>query len=267
MTTAIELFQSGKLSAALAVATEAVRNQPSDIVARSQLSELLCFTGDLERADKQLDAAMQIDTEAAVGVSLLRHLIRSEKSRREVFSEGRVPEFLQQPTDAQQSRLKAVLNLRDGNLPNAAELVATALESESQVSGDSDGRPFEGMTDLDDLLGPTIEIYTATGKYYWLSVEQVISIDFSPIEHLSDMLWRAAQIETVGEVSGRIHIPALYHNSYESDDDRIRIGQATDWIQRHESLTSGIGQREWLLGDDVATITSLKSVSFQLAVE
>ena len=267
MTAAIELFQSGQLSAALASATEAVRNQTSDIVARSQLSELLCFTGDLDRADKQLDAAMQIDAESAVGVSLLRHLIRSEKSRREVFSEGRVPEFLQQPTDAQQCRLKAVMNLRGGNFQDSADLVATALESESLVSGDADGTPFEGMTDLDDVLGPTIEIYTATGKYYWLSAEQVVSIEFSPVEHLSDMLWRAAQIQTVGEISGRVHIPALYHGSHESDDERIRIGRATDWIQRHESLTSGAGQREWLLGDDVAAITSLKSVSFQLAAD
>jgi protein involved in temperature-dependent protein secretion len=78
------------------------------------------------------------------------------------------------------------------------------------------------------------------------------------------MLWRAAEIETVGDVSGRVHIPALYHGSHKSEDERIRIGRATDWIQ-HSDATAvrGIGQREWLVRDDAVAITSVKSITFQ----
>ncbi|MEZ6130736.1 MAG: type VI secretion system accessory protein TagJ [Planctomycetaceae bacterium] len=264
MTTVADLFRAGQLSEAVAAAVEAVRNNPTDIVARSTLSELLCFSGDLERADKQLDAAIQIDPDAVVGVSLLRHLIRSELSRREVMDQGRVPEFLVQPTEAQQCRLKALVSLREGDLAAAAQLLTEANDAEPDVSGECNGTAFEGFRDLDDVLGPTIEVYTATGKYYWLSADQIVSLEFSGIEHLSDMLWRAAEIQTVGEVTGRVHVPALYHGSHTAADQRVSIGRTTDWIQAGDGApVRGAGQREWLVGEDVVAVTAVKTISFQ----
>lgn len=223
------------------------------------LSELLCFSGDLERADKQLDAAAQIDPDSMVGVSLLRHLIRSELCRREVFEQGRVPEFLTQPSTAQQNRLKALVSLREGDTDSASELIKAASELEAPISGVIDGQAFDEICDLDDILGPTLEVYTATGKYYWLSFEQVISVEFSAVEHLSDMLWRAAEIETIGDVSGRIHVPALYYGSHVSEDQKTRTGKATDWIQVNETAPiRGSGLREWLVGEDVTTLIQVK---------
>jgi type VI secretion system protein ImpE len=258
-----EHFQSGQISDAVTAATEAVRNQPSDVVARSLLAELLCFSGDLERADKQLDAVGELDSDAAaVGVSLLRHLIRSELCRREVYESGRVPEFLTQPDVALQTRLRALISLRDGNAAEAADQVATAREQETAVSGECDGNAFVGMTDLDDLLGPTMEVYTATGKYYWLSLSQIVSLEMKPIQHLSDQLWRSADIETVGDVSGHVHVPALYYGSHTAGDQRLSIGRSSDWQERHPGLTCGLGQREWLLGDDVVSINSVATLSF-----
>jgi len=264
VTQVAEFLQAGKLSEAVAAAVEAVRNNPSDIVARSTLSELLCFSGDLERADKQLDAAIQIDPDAVVGVSLLRHLIRSELSRREVLDEGRVPEFLTQPTEAQQARLKALVSLREGDHAGAKQLVEEANEAEPDISGTCNGTAFEGFRDLDDVLGPVIEVYTATGKYYWLSAGQVVSLEFSAIEHMSDMLWRSAQIQTIGDVSGRVHVPALYHGSHADDDPRVALGRTTDWKQTDDAgPVRGLGQREWLVGEDVIAITSVKTIEFQ----
>ena len=264
MSTGLEFFQMGKLSDAIAATTEAVRDKPTDIAPRSMLSELLCFSGNLERADKQLDAAAQVDPESLVGASMLRHLIRSELTRREVFDDGRVPEFLTQPSEAQQLRLKALMSIREGDFETASRVLSETEEAESSVGGECDGTAFDGFRDLDDVLGPTIEVYTATGKYYWLSSEEVVSLEFSSVEHVSDMLWRAAEIETVGDVSGRVHIPALYHGSHESEDERIRIGRATDWIQHSDATpVRGIGQREWLIGDDAVAITPIKSITFR----
>jgi type VI secretion system protein ImpE len=263
VTTGLEFFQMGRLSDAVSATTEAVRNNPTDIVPRSMLSELLCFTGDLERADKQLDAAAQVDPDSLVGASMLRHLIRSEMSRREVFDDGRVPEFLTRPSEAQQQRLKALMSLRGGDFDAATHAVSEAAENEPVVCGECNGTAFKGIRDLDDVLGPTIEVYTATGKYYWLSAEEVVSLEFSSVEHLSDMLWRAAEIETVGDVSGRVHIPALYHGSHESPDERTRIGRATEWVQQSDTApVRGLGQREWLVGDDAVAITQINSIKF-----
>jgi len=263
LTNPIDLFQSGKLTDALAAATNAVRNKPTDVGARSLLCELLCFCGEFDRAEKQLDATLQTDPQTMAGVSLLKHLIRSELGRREVYRQGRVPEFLTIPTEAQKKRLEALLCLRNGQSADAARLVSEASELDVELSGDVDGVLFTEFLDLDDLLGPTLEVYTATGKYYWIGFEQIVSLEFNPVEHLSDMLWRSAAIETVGDVNGRIHVPAIYEGSETSSDERIRIGRATEWKNGGaDGPTRGAGQREFLVNDDVLPIMQIQKLSF-----
>ena len=51
-----ELFRSCRLKEAITAALEEVRNNPTDAGRRLFLSELLCFSGELQRADNQLDA-------------------------------------------------------------------------------------------------------------------------------------------------------------------------------------------------------------------
>lgn len=259
----IELFQAGKLVEAVAAVTDSVRNKPTDVKSRSLLCELLCFSGEFERADKQLDAALQTDPQTMTGVSLLKHLIRSELSRREVFRQGRVPEFLAMPTASQKLRLEALVCLRAGHHADAGRLAGEAAELDPELSGEVNGTTFSQFRDMDDILGQTLEVYTATGKYYWIGFEQIVSLEFNPVEHLSDMLWRSAAIETAGEVSGRVHIPALYEGSANSADQRIRIGRATEWNQSDPAApTLGAGQREFLMNDDVVSIMEINKLSF-----
>lgn len=262
MTNPVALFQSGDLSGALAMATDAVRSRPTDVPARSLLCEFLCYAGELERAEKQLDAVLQSDPQTMNGVSLLKHLIRSELSRREVYRLGRVPDFVAMPTEPQKKRLEAMLCLRTGHVEDARRLCDEAAEMDPELSGQLNDQPFTGVRDLDDLLGPTLEVFTATGKYYWIGFEQITSLEFNPVEHLTDMLWRSASIETVGDVNGRIHVPALYEGSEASSDQRIRIGRATEWVQAtSNSPVRGSGQREFLVGDDVVSIMEIRKLT------
>src|SRR5690606_17147809 len=78
-----EHFSAGRLGEALAAATAQVRSRPTDVAARVFLAELLCFAGELERADKQLDLVADQDTTLAVGVALFRQLIRGEQARQQ----------------------------------------------------------------------------------------------------------------------------------------------------------------------------------------
>lgn len=264
MMTPIDLFQAGNLVEAIASATETVRNKPTDVRARSLLCELLCFAGEFERADKQLDAALQTDPQTMTGVSLLKHLIRSEVSRREVFRQGRVPAFLAMPTEAQKLRLEALTCFRAEQFVEAGRLASQASDLDIDLAGEVNGAPFTQFRDMDDVLGQTLEVYTATGKYYWIGMEQIVSLEFSPVEHLSDMLWRAAAIETVGEVSGRVHIPALYEGSSTSADQRTRIGRATEWIHSQpDGPVLGVGQREFLMNEEVVSIMEISRLSFR----
>ena len=70
--TAATLFRAGKLADAVAAAQAALRKAPTDLSARILLAELLVFSGNLERADVLLDAAVHdrsLDRARGRGVS------------------------------------------------------------------------------------------------------------------------------------------------------------------------------------------------------
>ena len=120
------LFREGKLADALTAANAAVRKTPTDIGARVLLAELLVFSGNIERADVVLDACADLDPTAALVVAEFRQLLRGETARRQLFSEGRVPEFLGEPTAAQRLSLAAVVALRGGDTQEAGKLAAAS---------------------------------------------------------------------------------------------------------------------------------------------
>jgi type VI secretion system protein ImpE len=261
MSTARELFHSGKLTEAIALVTESVKKQPSDVDSRGLLAELLCFAGELERADKQLDATAQLLPSAAFGAGMMRHLVRAELSRREVYLNGRVPEFTLPPSDSQQLRLRALLCIRENKAEEASQLIEQACALEPEVELMVNGQSVRGFRDLDDLLGPNLEVYTATGKYYWISVERLVSLEFSKPDSLGDLLWRAAVLETDGDVTGRVHIPVLYQGSSQSEDPLVRVGRATEWNSSGEQAPMlGAGQREFLSGDDQLAILEISRI-------
>src|SRR5580704_3795723 len=94
------LFRAGRLADAVAVANAAVRKAPADLAPRVLLAELLMFAGNLERADVILDAGSVIDPQAAVVIAEFRQLLRAEMARRQQRRDGRLPEFLGEPTAA-----------------------------------------------------------------------------------------------------------------------------------------------------------------------
>ena len=123
------LFREGNLADALTAANAAVRKTPTDIGARVLLAELLVFAGNIDRADVVLDACADLDPTAALVVAEFRQLLRGETARRQLFSEGRVPEFLGEPTAAQRLSLAAVVALRNGDTHEAGKRAAEAEEA------------------------------------------------------------------------------------------------------------------------------------------
>lgn len=261
MSKAIDFFYAGQLDEALEQAAQDVRSRPTDLRLRSLFCELLCFSRDWERADKQLDAIIKIDQTALVGVSMIRHLIRSEVSRTEVYEQGRVPEFIDKPSAVLEKRLKALTHFRAGEMQETMASIAEAIEVEKPLTGLCNGESFEEIRDMDDLLGTIVEVFTATGVYYWLSLDQIETLEFDQPVNLVDQLWRAARIETVGDLKGRVYIPVLYYGSQESEDGRVRVGRATDWVENDGGPVTGRGQREFLIGNDAMTVLQIRNLS------
>src|SRR5579864_5725357 len=98
--TASELIEAGDLDGAIDTLNNQVRQNPTDTTRRSALAEILCIAGNLERADRLLEAVQQQDTSVAMGVALFRQLIRAEQARQQFYRENRLPEFLEAPSDA-----------------------------------------------------------------------------------------------------------------------------------------------------------------------
>src|SRR5260370_31180507 len=126
------LFREGNLADALTAANAAVRKTPTDIGARVLLAELLVFAGNIERADVVLDACADLDPTAALVVAEFRQLLRGETARRQLFSEGRGPEFLGEPTAPHRPSLAAAGALRGGGTPEAGQLAPPARGAPGQ---------------------------------------------------------------------------------------------------------------------------------------
>ncbi|MBX3443873.1 MAG: hypothetical protein KF774_15810 [Planctomyces sp.] len=259
---ASELFRSGDLAGALNAALEAVKASPTDLAARWQLAELAAISGDLERADRQVDAISTQSPETGTVAAVFRQLIRAELSRREVFDKGRVPEFLGQPGPALQDALKALTQLRSGQAAEAAATAAAVEETRKQVSGRHNGQPFADIRDLDDLLAPVLEVLTTTGKYYWVGWENIELLEFLPFERPRDLLWRQAHIIVKGGPDGVVYVPAVYEGTATVEDPALRLARSTDWIEGAGGQVRGVGQRVLLIGESDVPILECGKFEF-----
>lgn len=257
-----ELYQAGKLTEAVEAALADVKKHPTDTGRRAFLCDLLCFTGQWERADKQLDAIGRQDPQAIVTLSLLRQLIRAEIARQQFFEEGRVPEVVEEPTKAMKKLFEASLCLREDKQAEAADLMAQAEAERTKPSGVCDGQPFDDWRDLDDLTAPVFEVLTSTGKYFWIPIELVEVIEFRPPERAHDLLWRRAHMAVAGGPDGEVYLPSLYPLTFKDADDQLRLGRGTDWRGEEGQPIRGIGQRMYLIGDDTKSILELQNIEF-----
>src|SRR5262245_34906932 len=188
--TPLELFYSGMLQEAVTAATDEVRQRPTDGQARGFLCELLCFAGELERADRQLEALAHQDASSAVGIALFRQVIRAEQARQHLYTEGRLPELLGPPCPRLRLHLEALLLLKEGRTAEAAVLLTRAEQQRPALTGTCDGRPFEGLRDLDDMTASFFEVLTSNGKHYWIPMESVELVEFRRYRRPRDLLWR-----------------------------------------------------------------------------
>lgn len=256
-----ELYEAGRLDEAVAAALADVKRSPTDVAKRCLLAELLCFAGDLERADKQLDAIGLQDPEVVMSINMFRHVLRGEMSRREFFEQGSLPQFIDPPPEHVKLRLEASIRLREGAASEALELLEQADEARPRKSGVVNTQPMDDLRDLDDLIGSIMEVLTTNGKYYWIPIDRIESIEFRPPERLRDLLWRPARMVVRGGPDGEVFLPVLYSGSHAESEDPLRLGRSTDWRSVEGAPVRGIGQRMFLAGDGDLGIMELEEVT------
>ena len=104
----------------------------------------------------------------------------------------------------------------------SAELLAEAEGKAQSLAGVCNGKEFVGFRDLDDLVSSVFEVVTANGKYYWIPMGRVRSLEFFKPTHPHDLVWRSAHIVVEDGPQGVVYLPVLYAGTHRSDDDRIR---------------------------------------------
>jgi type VI secretion system protein ImpE len=159
-----ERFREGDLAGAIAAQVEHVRSHPADRSARAYLFGLYCFAGDLERAERQLDAMSEGDPRVDAGILVYRHLLLSEATRQDTFR-GKAKPVLPPDTPLDvEKRLAALEASARGNSQEAERLLEEAGEASPLLSGKLNGEAFDGIREADDLLASLLEVY-AGGHY------------------------------------------------------------------------------------------------------
>ena len=210
------------------------------------------------RPSRQVDAIRYEQVELQAGIAAYRQLIDAERGRRRVFEEGGVPRFFGVVPEHAQLRLRAAELLRAGQLDECRATLVRAAEASPVVHGVLDGRPFEALSDCDDLLGTILEVM-ARGEYYWVPLEQVKSLTLGPPATPRDLLWAPAQLE-LGETAGEVYIPVLYPGSHQHPDLRVKLGRLTEWKHGEDGLVIGAGSKVFLADEHEVGLLDIRAL-------
>jgi len=257
-----ELLDAGQLSAAIEQLNQAVRSRPSDPRLRTFLFELLCFAGDYERAERQLDVIGHQSAASEVGVQVYRNILSAEHSRRRLFSDGLRPDFLFDPPPYTHLHLEAINRLRETQQAEAEGLVKQSEDVRPSLKGGIDGQPFTDVRDADDLLGPFLEVIVHS-NYVWVPFEQIKHLTISPPKRLRDLLWLPGTLESHFGAVGDVFLPVLYAGSSQHADDRVKLGRMTAWNVLREGLVLGVGQRLFLVDGTERPMLEVREVAFE----
>jgi type VI secretion system protein ImpE len=254
------LLRSDKLDEAIEHLNADVKKNPTAIDQRAQLAELLCVAGNLERADTVISAIADIDPKAMVGVALFRQLVRAEQARQQFYSMGRLPEFVVKPDALLELELRAAIAAREGAHGELATLIAEREAARVPPTGVADGARFDDFRDLDDLSAAHIEVFTSTGKYFWIPISGIESIELRKPESQRDLLWRRALVSVSHGPDGEVFLPSIY--VAKTMTAAQRLGHVTEFDEAVDRVALGRGLRTFLVGEESKTIRELGKIIF-----
>jgi len=231
-----ELYRAGRLSDAIKALSAELRDNPTDVRRRTFLFELLCFAGEYERADKQLEVLSQSGPPSEMGVLVYRSALYAERQRQDLFQRGEYP---------------------------------AQSEEEQTRGGTVNGKSFEFFSDADPRIGAKLELFAA-GNYLLLPLEYVASIEIPAPKRLRDLIWTPASVRTTpsfkGTELGEVMLPVLAPFSWKHQDEAVRLGRMTVW-EKTEGYEYQVpfGQKMWLVDEEEIPFLELRALEFKPA--
>jgi len=262
MQTARALFEAGRLADAIADLTQSLRARPADAGLRTFLFELLCFQGDLDRAEKQLGVLVNQtgDARLAMAAQGYAHLLNAERTRRQVFHADALPKFALPPGDHVE-RYLMLLRRMSGTAEEVGTLLDAAEEGSPAIAGERNGRPFTSFRDADDRVGPVLEVFHGP-DYLWVPFDQITRLEIGAPGKLRELMWAPARLQLGNDPIGDVVIPALYVDSYQDAQEPVKLGRTTEWQALHDRMVIGAGQRLLLVDGEEVPLFDVGKVSF-----
>ncbi|MFV0360829.1 type VI secretion system accessory protein TagJ [Tropicimonas sp.] len=256
-----DLLQANDLEGALDALQAQVKADPADPKLRIFLFQLLCVTGDWQRAVTQLKLCATMDPSAVPMAQTYREAIRCEVFREAVFAGERAPLVFGQPNEWVALLTEALKELAQGRAAEAAGLRERAFDMAATVSGTADDTPFDWIADADMRLGPVLEVIV-NGRYFWMPFDTVRSLRIDAPSDLRDVVWLGAEItlRNGGEVVALI--PTRYAGTAARGDAAAKLSRRTEWADAGAGTFVGIGQR--LLATDAGDIPVMDLRSLQM---
>ncbi len=255
-------LDKGNLSAAVESALGLVKSNPTVYAARAFLFELSLFSGDWDRADRQLDVIGHQDANAAIGSLIYRQNLSAERDRIKFYSEGLRPETPETPTPYVEDLFKANDLIREGKTAEARELLDKVEDERPAFPCTINGEDF---SDIRDYNEPTMCVFEAIVKdsYVWLPFESVKSIQFLERKSLRDIYWPQAEFELTNGTKGELFLSSLYVNTWKNSDDQIRLGRSVDWREAGDDIFIGEGTRIFTMDGEDKPILDITSIEFR----
>ena len=229
-----DLVRAGKLDEAVEWLSGHLRDNPTDVRARTSLFELLCFQGDYDRAEKHLAIAGEGKKETQIAALLYHGALHAERLRREMFDKETWP------------------------APLAAEA--------AQAPGSLNGKAFHSIADSDPRIGARLEMFGA-GDYFWIPFRQIESIEMQPPKRLRDMLWAPARVTTAPGFQqrelGEVLIPALSPLTFRHPDEAVRLGRVTEWCADEKGREQPYGLKMLTVDGEEIPILEIRSLVIQ----
>ena len=271
--TALEYLKNGDVDQALTELFAQVRAQPSEARHRIFLFQLLCVTGQWDRALTQLNVAQELDLTTAMMGKAYQEILHCEVIRRAVFEGKRTPLIFGDPQPWVAQLIEALRLSGEGQVDAANEMRQTAFEDAPVTSGtvqlskrgvsdaDLEKHQFEWLADGDSRLGPVLEIII-NGRYYWAPQQYISEIVVDPPSDLRDLVWVPAHFRwaNAGEAVGVI--PSRYVGSETQADRAITLARKTSWEQIGEEMYQGLGQRVFFTDAGDYGLLDIRRIAF-----
>jgi type VI secretion system protein ImpE len=239
---AAELLRQGKLNEALEALSNQIRSDPSNAKHRVFLFQLLCVMGRWDRALTQLNVAAEIDPKTLLMKEVCASALQCEALRKDIFEGKKLPLVFGQPQEWVGWMIQANQQSAQGHHRQAQELRDKALEAAPAVAGRINSSEFEWVADADPRMGPIIEAMIE-GRYFWIPLSNINQIKIDKPVDLRDVIWAPANFVWANGGTAVGFLFARYPGSEAAEDDLVRLGRKTSWVDQGGGFEVPVGQR------------------------